>query len=75
MQWLQLDQLILINNIIITLILFYPLSSTLPIDDQILGDLVDLGGGRIGNRNIAFAGGHHTALWIGISGTRMKGKK
>ena len=47
----------------------------LPIDDQILGDLVDLGGGLIGNRNIAFAGGHHTALWIGISGSRMKGKK
>ncbi len=27
----------------------------LPVDDQILGDLIDLGGGLIGNRNIAFA--------------------
>ena len=27
----------------------------LPVDDQILGDLVDLGDGLIGNRNIAFA--------------------
>ena len=27
----------------------------LPVDDQILGDLIDLGDGLIGNRNIAFA--------------------
>ena len=27
----------------------------LPVDDQILGDLIDLGGGLIGNRNIDFA--------------------
>ena len=27
----------------------------LPVDDQILGDLIDLGGGLVGNRNIAFA--------------------
>ena len=27
----------------------------LPVDDQILGDLIDLGGGLVGNRNIDFA--------------------
>ena len=47
----------------------------LPVDNQILGDLIDPGRGLIWTRNIALTGGHHTTLWIGKSGSRMEGKK
>ena len=48
---------------------------TLPVDDQILGDLIDPGSGLIWDSDIAFAGGHHTTLRIGKSGSCMKYKK
>tara|TARA_Y100000590_G_scaffold324162_1_gene367701 strand:- start:461 stop:862 length:402 start_codon:yes stop_codon:yes gene_type:complete len=48
---------------------------TLPVDDQILGDLIDPGGALIWGRDIALAGGHHTTFWIGKSGSCMKDEK